>query len=32
MKNPRTGEDMKVAPSKSPSFSASKVFKEKVNN
>ena len=31
VKNPRTGEDIKVAPSKSPSFSAGSVFKEKVN-
>jgi len=31
MKNPRTGEDMKVPPSKSPSFSAGSVFKGKVN-
>jgi len=31
MKNPRTGEPMQVAPSKSPSFSAGSVFKEKVN-
>ena len=31
IKNPRTGEDMIVAPSKSPSFSAGSVFKEKVN-
>jgi len=31
IKNPRTGEDMKVPPSKSPSFSAGSVFKEKVN-
>jgi DNA-binding protein HU-beta len=31
IKNPRTGEPMKVAPSKSPSFSAGSVFKEKVN-
>jgi len=31
MKNPRTGEDMLVAPSKSPAFSAGSVFKEKVN-
>ena len=31
IRNPRTGEDMKVAPSKSPSFSAGSVFKEKVN-
>jgi len=31
IKNPRTGEPMKVAPSKSASFSAGSVFKEKVN-
>jgi len=31
IKNPRTGEDMKVAPSKSPSFAAGSIFKEKVN-
>ena len=31
IKNPRTGEDMKVPPSKSPSFSAGSIFKEKVN-
>ena len=31
IKNPRTGEPMTVAPSKSPSFSAGRVFKEKVN-
>ena len=31
IKNPRTGEPMKVAPSKSPSFSSGSVFKEKVN-
>ncbi|MCL1794178.1 MAG: HU family DNA-binding protein [Oscillospiraceae bacterium] len=31
IKNPRTGEDMKVPPSKSPSFSAGSVFKDKVN-
>ena len=31
IKNPRTGEDMLVPPSKSPSFSAGSVFKEKVN-
>jgi DNA-binding protein HU-beta len=31
MKNPRTGEDMKVAPSKSPSVSAGSIFKEQVN-
>ena len=31
MKNPRTGEDMQVAASKSPAFSAGSVFKEKVN-
>jgi len=31
IKNPRTGEDMKVPPSKSPSFTAGSVFKEKVN-
>jgi len=31
IKNPRTGEDMKVPPSKSPSFSAGTVFKDKVN-
>ncbi|MCL2813415.1 MAG: HU family DNA-binding protein [Oscillospiraceae bacterium] len=31
IKNPRTGEDMKVPPSKSPSFSAGAVFKDKVN-
>ena len=31
IKNPRTGADMKVPPSKSPSFSAGSVFKEKVN-
>jgi len=31
VKNPRTGADMKVPPSKSTSFSAGSVFKEKVN-
>ena len=31
VKNPRTGEDIKVAPSKAPAFSAGSVFKEKVN-
>jgi len=31
IKNPRTGEDMKVPPSKSPSFAAGSIFKEKVN-
>ena len=31
LKNPRTGEDMKVPPTKSPSFSAGSVFKAKVN-
>ena len=31
VKNPRTGEPIQVAPSKSPSFSAGSVFKEKVN-
>ncbi|MCL2160005.1 MAG: HU family DNA-binding protein [Oscillospiraceae bacterium] len=31
IKNPRTGEDMVVPPSKSPSFSAGSMFKEKVN-
>ena len=31
VKNPRTGEDMKVPPSKSPSFTAGSIFKEKVN-
>ena len=31
VKNPRTGEDINVGPSKSPSFSAGSVFKEKVN-
>ena len=31
IKNPRTGEDMKVPPSKSPSFTAGSIFKEKVN-
>ena len=31
IKNPRTGEPMQVPPSKSPSFSAGSVFKEKVN-
>ena len=31
MKNPRTGEDMQVAASKSPAFSAGSVFREKVN-
>ena len=31
IRNPRTGEDMKVPPSKSPSFSAGSIFKEKVN-
>jgi len=29
--NPRTGEPIKVAPSKSPAFSAGSVFKEAVN-
>jgi DNA-binding protein HU-beta len=31
MKNPRTGEPIKVAASKYPSFSAGSIFKEKVN-
>ena len=31
IKNPRTGEDMVVPPSKSPSFSAGSMFKDKVN-
>ena len=31
IKNPRTGEDMKVPASKSPSFTAGSIFKEKVN-
>ena len=31
IKNPRTGEDMKIPPSKSPSFTAGSIFKEKVN-
>jgi len=31
IKNPRTGEDMKVPPSKSPSFTAGSIFKDKVN-
>jgi DNA-binding protein HU-beta len=31
VKNPRTGEPIKVAPSKSPSFSAGSKFKETVN-
>jgi len=31
VKNPRTGEPIEVAASKSPSFSVSKVFKDKVN-
>ena len=31
IKNPRTGADMKVPPSKSPSFTAGSIFKEKVN-
>ena len=31
VKNPRTGEPIQVAPSKSPSFSAGSVFKEQVN-
>ena len=31
IKNPRTGEPMLVPPSKSPSFSAGSIFKEKVN-
>ena len=31
VKNPRTGEPLDVAASKSPSFSAGSVFKEKVN-
>jgi len=31
IRNPRTGEDMQVPPSKSPSFSAGSVFKDKVN-
>ena len=31
VKNPRTGEPIKVAASKYPSFSAGSVFKEKVN-
>jgi len=31
VKNPRTGEDIKVGPSKSPTFSAGSVFKETVN-
>ena len=31
IRNPRTGEDMVVPPSKSPSFAAGSIFKEKVN-
>jgi len=31
VKNPRTGEPIQVAASKSPAFSAGSVFKEKVN-
>ena len=31
VKNPRTGEDITVPPSKVPSFIAGSVFKEKVN-
>ena len=31
VKNPRTGEDIQVAASKSPAFSAGSIFKEKVN-
>ena len=31
VRNPRTGEDIKVAPSKSPAFSVGRVFKDKVN-
>ena len=31
IKNPRTQENMVVPPSKSPSFSAGSIFKEKVN-
>jgi DNA-binding protein HU-beta len=31
VKNPRTGEPIKVGPSKSPHFSAGAVFKERVN-
>jgi DNA-binding protein HU-beta len=31
VKNPRTGEPIQVAASKSPSFSAGSAFKEKVN-
>ena len=31
IKNPRTGEPMTVPPSKSPSFTAGSVFKERVN-
>ena len=31
IKNPRTGEDMTVPPSKSPSFTTGSIFKERVN-
>jgi DNA-binding protein HU-beta len=31
IKNPRTGEEMKVPPSKAPSFAYGSNFKEKVN-
>ena len=31
VKNPRTGEDLQVPPSKSPSFTTGSIFKEKVN-
>jgi len=31
IRNPRTGEDMQVPPSKSPSFSAGSAFKDRVN-
>ena len=31
IKNPRTGEEMQVAPSKAPAFSAGRVFKATVN-
>ena len=31
IRNPRTGESMKVPPSKSPSFTTGSIFKEKVN-
>lgn len=32
IKNPRTGENMKVPPAKNPAFKAGSIFREKVNS